>query len=214
MRISKLDLDWKTPARFGAVSHEIQLASFLSDPLIVSLVTKLVEEGGTETIRMFPRKGQKAHFLIYLMHKLLEREQEKRQRHSALFAENFALFQRVLRSVAFKMVCNGLSTILPSQLYSFLETVLGNAHAAADGVDAFRTMSWIQRADDGALTFRHEALTVVCAAEHVADAFKNRDSISLTLWQPAAPLAGEVCEYAGEIANGASVLGAVVILRQ
>ncbi len=41
--------------------HQIRLESFLTDPLIVFLVTNLVEEGGTKTIDSFPRRGQKAH---------------------------------------------------------------------------------------------------------------------------------------------------------
>ncbi len=55
------------------------------------------------------------------------------------------MFQQVLRTVAFKMLCNGLSTVLPVQLNAFVEAGLGGAEAASEGVDAFRTMSWIQR---------------------------------------------------------------------
>ena len=66
-------------------------------------------------------------------------------------------------------------------------------------VNAFRTMSWIHRSDDGALTFRHDALTLVCAAEHICVALERRDSIAIADWQQAAPLASVLCEYAGEM---------------
>jgi hypothetical protein len=45
-------------------------------------------------------------------------------------------------------------------------------------------MSWIHRSDDGALSFRHESLTHVCAAEHIRNAFEHRDGLALADWQP------------------------------
>ncbi len=65
--------------------------------------------------------------------------------------------------------------------------------------------------DDGSLSFRHEALTVLCAAD-VCAALERRDSLALADWQHAAPLAGEVCEYASELASGRALLGAAAIL--
>lgn len=191
--------------------HKIGLESFLGDPLIVSLVADLVEEEGTKTISSFPTRGQKAHFLSYLVKLLLQREQSKRQRHSAL-AGDFELFQRVLRAVAFKMICTGSSSLLPDRLEAFVQEALGTAGTTTEAVDAFRTVSWIQRSDDGALAFRHEALTIVCAAEYVCAALEHRDSLAISDWQGAAPLADVVCEYAGEIINSVAVLGAIGML--
>ena len=191
--------------------HKIGLESFLVDPLIMSLVTDLVERDGAETIASFPQKGQKAHFLSYLVNKLLEREQEKRQRHSGL-PENFALFQRVLRTVAFSMICRGSAAISPTQLEAFVQRAAENLGRTSETVDAFRTMSWIRRSEDGGLTFRPEALTLICAAEHVATALANRDVLAVADWQQAAPLASVLIEYSSEMVDGAAILGAVALL--
>jgi predicted transcriptional regulator len=191
--------------------HKMGLQSFLGDPLIASLVANLVEEQGMESIESFPTKGRKAHFLSYLVEQLLKREQSKRSRHGAL-AENFELFQRVLRGVAFNMVCRGSAAISPSQLEAFVYRGLESASRSGEAVDAFRTMSWIHRSDEGALSFRHEALTLVCAAEHVCTAFERRDSLTLAEWQPGAPLAAVVCDYAGETINSIALLGAAAML--
>jgi Cdc6-like AAA superfamily ATPase len=191
--------------------HRMNLQSFLSDPLITSLLAALIENDGITNIESFPVMGQKAHFLGYLVEKLLEREQGKRSRHGAL-AENFYLFQQVLHSVAFSMVCRGSSTISPTQLEAFVQRATESANSSQETVDAFRTMSWIHRSDDGALSFRHESLTHVCAAEHIRTAFEHRDSRSLADWQPEAPLAGIVCDYAGESIDSVGLLGGTAML--
>jgi hypothetical protein len=191
--------------------HRMNLQSFLGDPLITSLLATLVEDDGIANIESFPGIGQKAHFLGHLVEKLLEREQEKRSRHSAL-AENFQLFQQVLHSVAFSMVCRGSSTISPTQLEAFVHRACESANWSQETVDAFRTMSWIHRSDDGALSFRHESLTHVCAAEHIRAAFERRDGLALADWQPEAPLAGVVCDYAGESIDSIGLLGGTAML--
>jgi hypothetical protein len=192
--------------------HKIGLESFLRDPLIVSLVTDLVEEEGIEGVQTFPHERRKADFLGYLVDKLLDREQKKRQRHGGL-AEDFRLFQRVLRAVAFSMICRGSSYISPSQLEAFVFRALENiTDKTKEDVDAFRTMAWIHRSEDGALAFRHEALTLVCAAQHVCAMFEMRDALGVADWQNAAPLADVVCKYAGETIQSAAVLGAMAML--
>jgi hypothetical protein len=191
--------------------HRLNLTSFLEDPLIISLVTDLIEREGPESIQTFPRAGEKARFLSYLVQKLLRREQGKRNRHGAL-AENFRLFQKVLRSVAFDMTCRGSSSISSAQLEAYVSRASEGLAQKEETVDAFRTMSWIHREEDGALAFRHEALTLVCAAEHVCSAFERRDSLSIADWQVAAPLAAVVCGYGGETISSAGVLGATVML--
>jgi hypothetical protein len=191
--------------------HSFGFEAFLVDPLIVSLITDLVEREGVDSIGAFPHKGQRAHFLSYIVERLLRREQEKRQRHAGL-AENFGLFQRVLRTVAFTMICRGSSTISPMQLESAVQRGVESAGRMGEVVDAFRTMSWVRRSEDGALTFRPEALTLICAAEHISAAFARLDALAVADWQDAAPLAAVVCEYAGEMITGAGVLGATAML--
>jgi hypothetical protein len=192
--------------------HDTGLVSFLSDPLIISLVADLVEDKGIEALQAFPKQGRKAHFLGYLVDELLEREQLKRQRHGAL--EHFGLFQRVLRSVAFSMICRGSATISPTQLDGFVSRALENVSTGStEAVDAFRTMAWIHRSEDGAaLGFRHEALTLVCAAQHVCMMLEGRDAFGVADWQHTSPLAEVVCRYAGETINSLAVLGAMAML--
>jgi hypothetical protein len=72
-------------------------------------------------------------------------------------------------------------------------------------------MSWIHRSADGTLSFRHEALTVVCAAEHICEAFEHRDVLSLADWQSTAPLASVVCDCAAEIIDSSKLLAAASI---
>jgi hypothetical protein len=192
--------------------HKIGLESFLGDPLIVSLVTDLVEEEGIEKVQAFPQERRKADFLGYLVDELLDREQKKRQRHGGLAAD-FKLFQRVLRAVAFSMICRGSSYISPSQLESFVFRALENISIKTrEDVDAFRTMAWIHRSEDGALAFRHEALTLVCAAQYICAMFEARDPLGLADWQSTAPLADVVCTYAGDTIHSAAVLGAIAML--
>lgn len=191
--------------------HKMHLESFLSDPLIISSLTMLVEGNGIESIESLPATGQKAHLLGFLVDLMLLREQTKRARHGGL-AENFELFQRVLHGVAFSMVCRGSANILPSQLEAYVRRTLEPSYPCDEAVDAFRTMSWIHRSDDGALSFRHESLTHVCAAGHMRAAFGQRDSFSLSDWQPAAPLAEVVIEYAGKTLSGREVIGATALL--
>jgi hypothetical protein len=191
--------------------YKLHLESFLRDPLIASSLANLVENNGIESIGSFPSKDQKAHFLSYLVTELLKREQEKRSRHGDL-AQNFKLFQKILHTVAFNMVCRGSDTISPTQLEAFVGRALDTPSRSGETVDAFRTMSWIHRSDDGMLSFRHEALTLVCAAEHVCAAFEYRDGISVADWQHASPLAGVVCDYAGETISCTALLGAVAML--
>jgi hypothetical protein len=194
--------------------HKIGLESFLRDPLIVSLVTDLIEEEGIESLQEFPQQRRKADFLGYLVDKLLDREQNKRQRHGGLAAD-FELFQRVLRAVAFSMVCQGLSYISPNQLESFVFRALERLPSRSEeDVDAFRTMAWIHRSEDGALAFRHEALTLVCAAQHICAMFEVRDALALSEWQSAAPLADIVCDYAGKTIRCSAVLGAMAMLGE
>src|SRR5262249_36578439 len=135
---SRLGLDDTRTVR--SVLHKAGLSSFLSDPLIVSLLAELVEKEGPDGIGSFPTKGQKAHFLSHLVRRLLQREQSKRQRGTALAAD-FKLFQRVLRAVAFKMICTGSSSLLPDRLEAFIQSALGAPSATTEEVDAFRTMS-------------------------------------------------------------------------
>ena len=97
------------------------------------------------------------------------------------------------------MVCKGYDTITHQQLESFVAREADKASTLTETVDAFRTMSWVHRSDEETLGFRHEALTVVCAAEHICEAFERRDSISLAEWQNAAPLAPVVCDCVAEI---------------
>lgn len=60
--------------------------------------------------------------------------------------------------------------------------------------------------------FGHEALTIICAAEHISKALEKRDIFDLTDWQEAAPLADLVCQYGGRIIRSGGFLGAVAIL--
>ena len=136
------------------------------------------------------------------------REQKKRTRHRGL---DFEQFQRILHSVAFSMVCKGYDSISPQQLEGFISREADHAPNLGEIVDAFRTMSWIHRSDDGALSFRHEALTIVCAAEHICEAFERRDVLSLADWQSVAPLASVVCECAAEVIDSSAVLAATSI---
>lgn len=191
--------------------HKLGFASFLVDPLIVSLVTNLVEREGYGSIEAFPQKGGKVHLVMYLVNQLLEREQSKRQRHNVLGGD-FALFQRVLRTVAFKMICTGITAFTQDRLQAFIQPSLSNVVVTIEALDAFRTVSWIQRSADGVLAFRHEALTLVCAAEHICVAIENGDMLALSEWQGSAPLAEIVCEYASEILNSAGLLGAMAML--
>ncbi|MBZ5525322.1 MAG: NACHT domain-containing protein [Acidobacteriia bacterium] len=191
--------------------HKFRLESFLKDPLIVSLVAKLVEKEGIESLESLPRKEGKAHFLSSLIEQLVGREQKKRSRHSALF-HDFLLFRRVLRTVAFNMTCRGNSSILQNQLKGFVERALDSEQDATEAVNEFRTMAWIHCSPDGTLRFRHEALTLVCAADHVCEAFELRDNLAIGDWQPTAPHAPEVCQYAGEVIEAPALLGATAML--
>jgi hypothetical protein len=110
------------------------------------------------------------------------------------------------------MVCRGSSTISPTQLEAFVLRAFESTNSSQETVDAFRTMSWIHRSDDGALSFRHESLTHVCAAEHIRTAFERRDILALAEWQPAAPLAGVVCDYAGETVDSLGLLRGTAML--
>lgn len=192
--------------------HKLGLESFLSDPLIVSLVCNLIEEQGLVSIELFPREGHKARFLGYLVDELLKREQEKRQRHGGL-AEDFKQFQQVLQTVAFMMICKGSQAIAPSQLRAFVNRAFENeTDQNSEAVDAFRTMAWIHPSAEGELAFRHEALTLVCAAHYVNRCLEHRNSIELGDWQPQAPLAEVVCQFAGEIIPSMGILGATEML--
>jgi len=205
-------LGFEDGAAIRSALHRLGLESFLADPLIVSLVCSLFEEEGIGSLQAFPKEGQKAYFLGYLVGELLEREQKKRQRHGGL-AEDFKLFQQVLRAVAFSMICRGRPHISNSQLQAFVYRALENVTSQTpEAVDAFRTMAWIHRSQDGELAFRHEALTLVCAAQHVITMFERRDVIGLDDWQSNAPLADVVCQFAGETIRSEAVLGAVEML--
>ena len=194
-----------------SILHKMHLESFLSDPLIISSLTMLVEGNGIESIRSLPSTGQKAHLLGFLVDLMLLREQTKRARHGGL-AENFDLFQRVLQGVAFSMVCRGSVKILPSQLEAYVRRTLEPSFPCDEAVDAFRTMSWIHRSDDGSLSFRHDSLTHVCAAGHMRATFELRDCSTLSDWQPAAPLADVVIEYAGKTLSSKEIMGATALL--
>jgi len=204
---ARLGVDGGKAVRSGL--HQVSLASFLEDPLIISFVADLVEEHGTASLGSLPRKGQRAQFLSHLVEQLLKREQTKRHRHGAL---DFELFQRILRSVAFGMVARSSTTIVPSQLEAVITRAVEPGGSPAEAVDAFRTMSWIHRADEGELSFRQEALTVVCAAEHICAAFERRDTLALSEWQSSAPLAPVVASCASEVLDGSGLLGATAIL--
>ena len=82
----------------------------------------------------------------------------------------------------------------------------------AEDVDSFRTMAWIHRSEDGSLAFRHEALTLFCAAQHICYVLENRNQLGLEDWQVSAPLADVVCDYAGKTMKSYAVLGAVAML--
>jgi hypothetical protein len=191
--------------------HRLGLQSFLGDPLIISLVAELIDENGVKTIESYPTAGKKAHFLMYLVEQLLKREQAKRQRHGGL-AANFIQFQRILRAAAFDMVWRGSDSITSTQLEAIVSRVLDSKSRTEGDLDAFRTMSWIHRSDDDGLTFRHEALTLVCAAEHVCGALQRRDVFAVSDWQDTAALADVVCEYAGETISSEGILGAAAML--
>jgi hypothetical protein len=184
------------------------VVSFLADPLIVSFVADLVETEGPSAIESFSAKKQKAHFLSRLVRKLLEREQKKRHRHGI----DFESIHTGLRAVGFKMVSDGITRVDPERFGAIIGSALGAAGTGVGAVDAFRTVSWIQRTEDGALTFRHEALTVVCAAEFVCGALQDRDALALTEWRHEAPLADVLYEYAGEIISSKGLLGGIALL--
>ncbi len=188
---------------------QAKLDSFLEDPLIISFVAQLVEAHGIGGLGALPRKGERAHFLSHLVEQLLKREQTKRKRHRGL---DFDQFQRILHVVAFNLVCRGSGTITPPQLEAFVSRAVGPAPDPVEAVNAFRTMSWIHRSDDGALSFRHEALTVVCAAEHICTAFQYRNTLALGEWQSSAPLAPVVCDCASDVITSSGVLGATSML--
>jgi len=206
---SRLDGDVVVAVRSGLKS--LGLTSLLGDPLIVSYLADLVEDQGPEAVVGFQGAGQKAAFLSYLVEQLLEREQRKRQRQTN-FAGGFSVFRKVLRRVAFDMVCSALSSLTPGQLTAFAQQAVSGQDAKEETVNAFRTMSWIHGAEDGRLAFRHEALTVVCAAQHVCVSLKSSDALSLRLWNPSAPLADVVVDYAANIASGRELLNAVGLL--
>jgi hypothetical protein len=195
-----------------SVLHKNGLESFLKDPLIVSLLADSLEEEGLEDLREFPHEGGKIAFLGYLISKLLQREQTKRQRYGAL-AEDFHLFQRVLWAVAFGMVCRSSFSISSSQLDAFVRRAVEDIPGRTpEDVDSFRTMAWIHRSEDGSLAFRHEALTLFCAAQHVCYMLENRSHLGIEDWQSAAPLADVVCDYAGKTIRSGAILGAVAML--
>ena len=189
------------------------LEAFLGDPLMISFVADVVEEFGASSRPSFPRTKHKVRFLSDLIAKLLVREQSKRQRHNAFLTEHFDSFQGILRAVAFGMACRGTNSILPAQLQQFVVRAIGDAVVdQVELVEAFRTMSWIHRSDDGGLSFRQEALTLVCASEHICSALARRQSDAVDGWQPDAPLAPVVCAYAGESLQGDALLGATAML--
>jgi hypothetical protein len=184
----------------------------LTDPLIVSLVCNLVEEEGIDSIQSFPREGQKARFLSHLVQELLKREQDKRQRHTGL-AQDFKEFHRVLQTVAFSTISRGIQKITPGQLQAFVYGAFENtAEKPPEAVDAFRTMAWIHASSDGDLAFRHEVLTLVCAAQYINQICESRNALDVADWQPQAPLADVVCQFAGETISSNGVLRAVEML--
>ncbi len=188
---------------------EARLESFLEDPLIISFVAQLVETHGRNSLGVLPHKGKRAAFLSHLVEQLLKREQIKRSRHRGL---DFEQFQRLLRSVAFSMVSRGATTIEPAQLEAFVGRATDSGLQPDEAVNAFRTMSWIHRSDSGSLSFRHEALTIVCAAEHICAALESHDVISLDDWQSGAPLAAVVCDCAAEAIKSSELLGATALM--
>jgi len=188
---------------------QARLESFLEDPLIISFVAELVEKHGKGGLGVLPRKGERAQFLKHLVEQLLRREQLKRTRHRGI---DFDQFQRILHSVAFSLVCRGSKSIAPSQLEAYVERAADPAFESEEVVDAFRTISWIHRSDEGDLSFRHEALTVVCAAEHLCAAIERRDALSLSEWQNSAPLAPVVLDTASEMITSSGMLGATALL--
>jgi hypothetical protein len=187
--------------------HRLKVESFLRDPLIVSIIA----EYGVEGVEAAAEEDKKAQFLSGLVERLVNREQTKGIRGSTL-ASNIPLFLRVLHFVAFSMICRGYSSLAPTQLDGFVHRALQLPNSAPEMVDAFRTMSWINRTDAGSLEFRHEILTVICAAKHICSSLENRNLLDLVDWQEAAPLRDQVCEYAGRILNSDGVLGAAVML--
>jgi hypothetical protein len=192
--------------------NDLGFQSFLSDPLIVSLICRLVEEEGDISLKSLPRDGGRAHFLGHIVDEMLKRELEKRQRHGGL-AGDPKRFQRVLHTVAFSMICKGTQTITPSQLRGFINRAWELASDEdQEAVDAFRTMAWIHRSAEGELAFRHEALTLVCAAQYINRALESRSVIELGEWQSQAPLADIVCKFAGETIRSWGVLGATEML--
>lgn len=187
--------------------HKLNLTSFLRDPLILAMIV----EYGIESVDAVAEEDRKARFLSNLVLRLVDREQVKRQWHGE-FAANVPLFLRILRVVAFSMVCRGYSMLSSAQLVGFVERALDGPKNSSEMVNAFRTMSWIHRSETGGLEFRHEALTIICAAEHISKALEKRDILDLGDWQEAAPLADLVCQYAGRILRSSGFLGAVAIL--
>lgn len=69
--------------------------------------------------------------------------------------------------------------ISPTQLEAAVHRTVPNTGNTQNVVDAFRTMSWVRRSDEGTLTFRPEALTVVCAAQHVCVALESQDVLAI-----------------------------------
>jgi hypothetical protein len=110
------------------------------------------------------------------------------------------------------MMATGTIKLDPDRFDLIVSGALSQYTQREEMVDAFRTVSWIQRSDDGAIAFRHEALTCVCAAEHVWSRLEDRDSRSLGEWDQNAALADVVCEYAGEIISGRAILHAFGLL--
>ena len=189
--------------------HKVKLSSLLRDPLIVSMIA----EYGVDSFEAAADEDKKAAFLSRLVLGLVDREQEKRQAHGE-FAASVPLFLRTLRYVAFSMICRSYSTLSSNQLQGFVERALGGGNETGEMVDAFRTMSWIHRSDSGTLEFRHEALTIVCAAEHICRALESRSALDLNDWQDSAPLADLVCQYAGRLLKAAGFIGGVAILAE
>jgi hypothetical protein len=110
------------------------------------------------------------------------------------------------------MVCVGSDHVSTQGLKAFVQEALEPGEPIGEALESFRAMSWLHRSSGGDVGFRHQALTVICAAQHISWALARRDRLSLGNWNAAVPLADLVAGHTGALLDADAVLGGAALL--
>ena len=208
-------LDQETAKKIITTIKKLHLDSFLKDPLIITyFVDSIITENIVNINEIDTIAGKsKAHILSNIIKKMLKREQDKRFRHDTIF-KDFMIFQKILRNIAFSMVCSDNMSAQTSIIENYIKANLKPNKSLKNELDAFKTVSWIHESSDKHLQFRHDSLTLFCAAEYINIKLEEHNYIDLQLWRQGMPFEDVVIEYVCGLISIKALVGALSMVTQ